>query len=106
MQDSNSKTSDRLTYTEQEALDFHHLGKPGKIEVRGLGIVELRRLSEIALAHVVDLVPSGSIERLPDAGQSIEINGIFVPPWRLAPFEAPAPAKLALALAHLAPMSG
>ena len=49
MQDSNNKTSDRLTYTDQEALDFHHIGKPGKLEVRATKPMATQR--DLSLAY-------------------------------------------------------
>jgi HPr kinase/phosphorylase len=77
----------------------------GKLEVRGLGVVDLDYLREIAIALVVDLVPADSIERMPELKQTIEINGVVVPLLALAPFQASAPEKLALALAVLTPIS-
>src|SRR6266446_8422012 len=38
----------------------------GRIEVRGVGIVEVKSLMEADLALVVDLVPALQIERLPE----------------------------------------
>jgi malate dehydrogenase (oxaloacetate-decarboxylating)(NADP+) len=49
MQDSNDKTSTRLTYTDQEALDFHHKGKPGKLEVRATKPMATQR--DLSLAY-------------------------------------------------------
>ena len=77
----------------------------GKLEVRGIGIVEMPYLADIAITLVVDLVPTTSIERLPELRQTIEINGVVVPWMALAPFEASASTKLALALASLPPIS-
>jgi HPr kinase/phosphorylase len=77
----------------------------GKLEVRGIGIVEMPYLADIAIALVVDLVPRTSIERLPKIRQTIEINTIVVPWMALEPFEASAQAKIALALASLLPIS-
>ena len=77
----------------------------GKLEVRGVGIVQLPYLSEIAIALVVDLVPITSIERLPELGQTIEINNVVIPVLAVAPFEASAPVKIALALANLRSIS-
>src|SRR5712691_3291125 len=37
----------------------------GRIEVRGVGIVDVKSLEEAELALVVDLVPAGEVERLP-----------------------------------------
>ncbi len=73
----------------------------GQLEVRGIGIVEMPFMAGIAIALVVDLVPTRSIERHPEIGQTIEINSVVVPWMALVPFEASAPVKLALALASL-----
>ena len=75
----------------------------GKIEVRGLGIVELpaaRMTRQAPVALLVELVAPKDIERMPQPMQR-KIFGIAVPVLRLAPFEASAPAKLRLALASL-----
>jgi HPr kinase/phosphorylase len=77
----------------------------GKLEVRGIGIVEMPHVTDIAITLVVDLIPTTSIERLPEFRQVIEINSIVVPWMALAPFEASVQAKLALALASLPPIS-
>ena len=74
----------------------------GKIEVRGLGIIDVTPVAEIAVALVVDLVPPGDVVRLPDDGLCIEIETISLPIMRLAPFEPSAATKLALALARFA----
>lgn len=71
----------------------------GKIEVRGLGIVEVPHLAEAALVLVVDLVPSEDVPRMPEkAPQSIEIAGRRISLLRLSAFEPSAPLKLKLAL--------
>ena len=72
----------------------------GKMEVRGIGIVEVKSLMEADLALVVDLVPAQAVERLPDGGETIPILGIAVPRMALSPWEASAPIKLAIALAR------
>lgn len=72
----------------------------GKLEVRGIGIVEVAYVSEVAVALAVDLTDPALVERLPEAGQHCEINGVKVPCWALAPFEASAVAKLSLAVAR------
>ena len=43
----------------------------GRIEVRGVGIVDVKSLEEAELVLVVDLVPTGEIERLPDLEDEI-----------------------------------
>ncbi len=69
----------------------------GRMEVRGLGVAEVPRLSEAPVCLVVDLVPGDAIDRLPEPG-TCELLGITLPLLRLDPFEASAPAKLRLAL--------
>jgi serine kinase of HPr protein (carbohydrate metabolism regulator) len=68
----------------------------GKLEVRGVGIVEVPIADEAAVSIVVEL--SSEIERLPDDGESRAILGIEVPMIRLDGLEASAPAKVELAL--------
>lgn len=49
----------------------------GLIEVRGIGILSKPHLAETGLDLVVDLVPRGSIERLPEDGAVI-LSGIGI----------------------------
>ena len=72
----------------------------GKLEVRGVAIVEVKSLVEADLALVVDLVPGREIERLPDEDASARILGVDLPRVRLSPWEASAPIKLVIALAR------
>jgi HPr kinase/phosphorylase len=72
----------------------------GKIEVRGIGIVEVKSADEAVLALVVELVASSAdIERLPDEATT-PLLGLDIPLLRLSPWEASAPIKLAAALAR------
>jgi serine kinase of HPr protein (carbohydrate metabolism regulator) len=76
----------------------------GLLEVRGVGIVRLRRgqvLAEAPLALLVDLVEPHRIERLPEAAGE-DLLGHVLPVLALAPFEASAPHKLRLALRQVA----
>jgi HPr kinase/phosphorylase len=76
----------------------------GKIEVRGVGIIDLPRsrlLARAPLALIVDLVPGVRIERLPDPAHET-LEGVVLPCLALAPFEFSAVAKLRLALAQTA----
>jgi serine kinase of HPr protein (carbohydrate metabolism regulator) len=76
-------------------------GIRGKLEVRGIGIIDVEPLLECELAVVVDLVGvAEKIERLPDPHPTARVVGIELPLLRLAPFECSAPIKLALAVAH------
>lgn len=70
----------------------------GRIEVRGLGIIEILSLEIARLALVVDLAPPGTIERMPDPDARLDVHGIAIAYLRLAPFEHSAPVKLAVAL--------
>jgi serine kinase of HPr protein (carbohydrate metabolism regulator) len=72
----------------------------GKLEVRGIGIIDVKALPECELALVVDLVGGEKIERLPDAHPTARLVSVELPLLRLAPFESSAPIKLALAVAH------
>jgi serine kinase of HPr protein (carbohydrate metabolism regulator) len=72
----------------------------GKMEVRGVGIVEVKSLMEAELALVVDLMPAAEIERLPEGNAKARLLGIELPLVGLFPWEASAPIKLAIALAR------
>jgi serine kinase of HPr protein (carbohydrate metabolism regulator) len=75
----------------------------GRIEVRGLGIVELPRsrlLARAPVALLVDLVPPEAIERLPEPAREVQ-QGVALPVVSLAPFEASAVVKLLLAFDRL-----
>jgi serine kinase of HPr protein (carbohydrate metabolism regulator) len=69
----------------------------GKLEVRGLGIVQILAAPQATLGLVVDLVPPDRVERMPDLNY-VEILGISIKSLNLAPFEASAAAKLRLAV--------
>lgn len=67
----------------------------GRIEVRGVGLVETASIPAAAIALVVDLgLPP---ERLPEPALR-ETLGVRVPVVSLSPFEASAPLKVELAL--------
>jgi HPr kinase/phosphorylase len=72
----------------------------GKLEVRGVGIVEMKSAADAELVLVADLVAPSEVERMPDAGAKVRLLGIDVAAVRLAAAEASAPIKLALALAR------
>jgi serine kinase of HPr protein (carbohydrate metabolism regulator) len=71
----------------------------GKLEVRGLGILEVAAAAETEIVLIADLVRDQQIERLPDPWPTVELMGLKVPVIHLQPFEASSPAKLAAALA-------
>lgn len=71
----------------------------GKLEVRGLGIVETMYVPAARLVLVVDLVDPGAMPRMPPKPlPRAVIAGTPVPLLQLAPFELSAPLKLKLAL--------
>ncbi len=69
----------------------------GRMEVRGLGIVEVATTLAAPVALVVELVAPEDVPRLPEPGES-RLAGIAVPSIALAPFEASAAAKVRLAV--------
>ena len=68
----------------------------GKLEVRGLGIVELERTDNVPVALAVEL--TSEIQRLPDDSRERLVLGIKVPLISINAAEASAQAKIALAL--------
>lgn len=68
----------------------------GKMEVRGVGIVEMQRVSDIPVALVVEL--TSEIQRIPDDGQGRLILGVRVPIISIDAMTASAPSKVAIAL--------
>ena len=71
-----------------------------RLEVRGMGILEMPCVESADLVLVVELAEAGAIERLPDPPPRRSFLGVSLPVLRLAPFEASAPVKLLLALAR------
>jgi serine kinase of HPr protein (carbohydrate metabolism regulator) len=72
----------------------------GRMEVRGVGILPCPWVASAPLRLVVDLVPAGEVERLPEA-QTCRYLDVALPLLRLAAFEASAPAKIRFALRAL-----
>jgi serine kinase of HPr protein (carbohydrate metabolism regulator) len=68
----------------------------GKIELRGVGIVELETAQEVPVALFVDL--DERPERMPEPGETRLIAGVAIPVLRLAGLEASAPLKVEAAL--------
>lgn len=70
----------------------------GKIEVRGVGILEVAVRDEAEIALVADLAREGPVERYPDPWPKVTLCGVEVPLIRLLPFESSAPLKIFAAL--------
>ena len=69
----------------------------GKLEIRGIGIVEMERVDNVAIALIVELTNS-QIQRLPDDSRERPILGVRVPLISIDAMSASAPSKVALAL--------
>lgn len=72
----------------------------GRIEVRGIGIVEMPHSERVPVALVVCL--ADTIDRMPEEGNSRSVAGVAVPSIALNGHEASAPIKVGLALARIA----
>ena len=68
----------------------------GKLEVRGLGIVEMETVTDVPVALFVEL--TSDIERLPDENRERSILGVELPLISIDARTASAPSKVALAL--------
>ena len=64
----------------------------GKVEMRGVGIVEMATAQQVPVALFVDL--DHRPERLPEPGETRMLAGVAVPVLRLAGLEASAPLKV------------
>jgi serine kinase of HPr protein (carbohydrate metabolism regulator) len=71
----------------------------GKLEIRGIGIVEVDRVSDVAVALIVEL--RNDIQRLPDDSRERLILGVSLPLISIDALTASAPSKVAIALDRL-----
>ena len=71
----------------------------GKLEVRGVGIVEMEHQRDVPIALVVEL--TSDIQRLPDEGRERLILGAAIPLINVDAMTASAPSKVAVALDRL-----
>ena len=69
----------------------------GKLEVRGIGIVDFPYREDASLVLVLDLINEGALERLPKIG-FVDYFDIKIPNLRILSFESSAVEKVALAL--------
>lgn len=86
------KDGERLTACAPETIR-------GKIEIRGIGIVDMTEVQDVPVALVVEL--TGDIQRLPDDRSERDFLGIAVPLVSVDAKAASAAAKVALALDRL-----
>ncbi len=68
----------------------------GKLEIRGIGIVDMATVGNLPVALVVEL--TSEVTRMPDDGRERVILGITVPLITIDAMTASAPAKVALGL--------
>lgn len=71
----------------------------GKLEIRGIGIVNLETAGDVPVALCVEL--TREIERLPDAGRTRRVLDVDIPLVSIDAMTASAPAKVTLALDRL-----
>ena len=71
----------------------------GKLEIRGIGIVEMESAADVPLALVVQL--TSEIERLPDERRERPVLGVNLPLVSVDALTASAASKVALALDRL-----
>jgi serine kinase of HPr protein (carbohydrate metabolism regulator) len=75
----------------------------GLLEVRGIGVLQMAALAEAPVRLILDLcVPGGplAVPRMPEAARCT-IDGVSLPLYPCASFEASAPDKVALLLRTL-----
>jgi serine kinase of HPr protein (carbohydrate metabolism regulator) len=68
----------------------------GKLEVRGIGIVDMETVGDVPIALLVEL--TSDIQRLPDDNRERPILGVPLPLITIDAMAASAPSKVALAL--------
>jgi serine kinase of HPr protein (carbohydrate metabolism regulator) len=71
----------------------------GKLEIRGIGIVEVKHVDNLPVALLVEL--TSDIQRLPDDSRERPILGVKLPLITIDAMTASAPSKVALALDRL-----
>ena len=68
----------------------------GKLEVRGIGIIDMDRVDDVPVALLVEL--TSEIQRLPDDSRERPILGVRLPLISIDAMTASAPSKVALGL--------
>lgn len=89
-------------YTEISAEDDRAFASPpdniaGRIEVRGLGIIDQPYVRKVPLVLIVDLVALDAEERMPEQ-RLVELAGAKIPAICLWGFAASTPARIRLAM--------
>jgi len=71
----------------------------GKLEIRGIGIVEMATVTDVPVALIVEL--TSEIQRLPDDNRERPLLGVALPLISVDAMTASAPSKVALGLDRL-----
>lgn len=71
----------------------------GKLEIRGIGIVDMETLAEVPIGLVVEL--TGDMQRMPDDSRERLMLGVGIPLVSVNALTASAPAKVVVALDRL-----
>jgi serine kinase of HPr protein (carbohydrate metabolism regulator) len=71
----------------------------GKLEIRGIGIVEMETVADVPVALIVEL--TNEIQRLPDDSRERPLLGVPLPLISVDAMTASAPSKVALGLDRL-----
>jgi len=69
----------------------------GKLEVNGIGVIEIVPEPEARVVVLIDLIANGKPQRLPEPPLEM-VAGVPIPVIRLKPFEASAPLKVLIAI--------
>ena len=86
------KSGDRLVASAPAAI-------AGKLEIRGVGIVEMETANDVPVALIVEL--TSDVQRLPDDSRERPILGVSIPLVSVDAMTASAASKVALALDRL-----
>lgn len=71
----------------------------GKLEVRGLGVLEFEWVGDVPVGLLIDL--AAPVQRLPEEAESIVVAGVTLPTLAVKGLEPSAPIKVELALDRL-----
>ena len=90
-----------LTVTEGHILLQAPKNIQGKMEMRGIGLIDRPFAENVPLKLVCDLVVTGSMDRFPEKESHLHMEGITVPLFQLEGQLASAPAKIRMLLTLL-----
>jgi serine kinase of HPr protein (carbohydrate metabolism regulator) len=94
--------SDDQTVVKRQDDRLHASAPPsiaGKLEIRGIGIVDMDTVTDLPVALIVEL--TSDMQRLPDDSRARPILGVSVPLITIDAMTASAPSKVALGLDRL-----